>query len=123
MKLSEKIIEKALALCAWLTILTTIGIILVLLVESIAFFREVSIIDFFTQTQWTLLFANKKYGIWPLLTGTFLHSFIVLAVDLPTGLTIAIYLSEYAGKRLRKIIKPLLEILAVVPRWCMVFLR
>lgn len=111
----EQIIEKALAACALLTILTTIGIILVLLVEAVSFFREVSIVSFLTDTQWTPLFTQKSYGILPLLSGTFLTTFIAIAVALPVGLTIAIYLNEYASQRLRKIVKPLLEVLAVVP--------
>ena len=115
MKLSEKIIEKLLAACALLTILTTVGIILILLVEAIGFFQEVSIVDFLTDTQWTPLFAQKSYGILPLLSGTFLTTVIAIAVALPVGLTIAIYLNEYAPKRLKKILKPMLEVLAVVP--------
>lgn len=114
-KLKEKIIEKALAVCAWITILTTIGIVLILLVEAIGFFRAVSIVDFLTDTQWTPLFTKKSYGIWPLLAGTFLTTAIAIAVALPVGLTIAIYLNEYASERFRRIIKPLLEVLAVVP--------
>jgi len=114
-KLKEKIIEKALAFCALLTILTTIGIVLVLLVEAVGFFREVSIIDFLTQTQWTPLFSQKSYGILPLLAGTFLTTLIAITVALPVGLTIAVYLNEYASRRFRKIVKPLLEVLAVVP--------
>lgn len=115
MKLSEKIIEKLLAACALLTILTTIGIILILLVEAIGFFQEVSIVDFLTDTQWTPLFAQKSYGILPLLSGTFLTTIIAIAVALPVGLTIAIYLNEYAPKRFKKVLKPMLEVLAVVP--------
>lgn len=115
MRISEKIIEKVLAACALLTIFTTIGIILVLLVEAVSFFSEVSIVDFLTGTQWTPLFTQKNYGILPLLSGTFLTTVIALAVALPVGLTIAIYLNEYAPDRFRKIVKPLLEILAVVP--------
>lgn len=114
-KLKEKIIEKALAFCALLTILTTIGIVLVLLVEAVGFFREVSIVDFLTQTQWTPLFTQKSYGILPLLAGTFLTTLIAITVALPVGLTIAVYLNEYASNRFRKIVKPLLEVLAVVP--------
>lgn len=114
-KLKEYIIEKALALCALLTILTTIGIVLVLLVEAVSFFREVSIVDFLTQTQWTPLFTKKSYGILPLLAGTFLTTLIAISVALPVGLTIAVYLNEYASRRFRKIVKPLLEVLAVVP--------
>lgn len=115
MNLKEKIIEKLLAACALLTILTTIGIILILLVEAVGFFQEVSIVNFLTETQWTPLFTEKKYGILPLLSGTLLTTTIAIAVALPVGLTIAIYLNEYAPQRLRKIIKPLLEVLAVVP--------
>lgn len=115
MKLKEKIIEKLLAACALLTILTTVGIILILLVEAVAFFQEVSIVDFLTDTQWTPLFTKKSYGILPLLSGTFLTTLIAIAVALPVGLTIAIYLNEYASKRFRSILKPLLEVLAVVP--------
>ncbi|MBN2732626.1 MAG: hypothetical protein JXR26_09370, partial [Balneolaceae bacterium] len=114
-KLKESIIEKVLGLCALITILTTIGIVLILLVETVGFFREVSIVDFLTQTQWTPLFTQKSYGILPLLAGTFLTTFIAIAVALPVGLTIAIYLNEYASKRFRKVVKPLLEVLAVVP--------
>lgn len=115
MKLKEKIIEKLLAACALLTILTTIGIILILLVEAISFFQEVSIVDFLTDTQWTPLFTQKSYGILPLLSGTFLTTAIAIAVALPVGLTIAVYLNEYAPKRFKKVVKPLLEVLAVVP--------
>lgn len=115
MNLKEKIIEKVLALCALLTILTTVGIIGILLYEAIGFFREVPIIDFLTGTEWTPLFADKSYGILPLVSGTLLTTFIAIAVALPVGLTIAIYLNEYAPSHYRKVLKPLLEVLAVVP--------
>ena len=111
----EKIIEFILRATALITILTTIGIIWVLFSESFVFFKEVSIIDFLTDTQWTPLFANKHFGILPLISGTLLTTIIAISVSLPIGLTIAIYLSEYAPKKLKKIIKPLLEILAAVP--------
>lgn len=112
---NEKIIEKVLAFCALVTLLTTIGIILILLVEAIGFFSEVSVIDFITGTEWTPLFAQKSYGILPLLSGTFLTTIVAVSVALPVGLIIAIYLSEYASRKIRKILKPLLEVLAVVP--------
>lgn len=115
MKIKEKIIEKALAACAVVTILTTVGIILILAVEAVSFFIEVSIVEFLTSTKWTPLFTQKNYGILPLLSGTFLTTVIAISVALPVGLTIAIYLNEYANKSFRKILKPLLEILAVVP--------
>ncbi|MGQ0828267.1 MAG: phosphate ABC transporter permease subunit PstC [Bacteroidota bacterium] len=111
----EKIIESGLLLAAIITILTTVGIIWVLLSQAIDFFSEVSIIDFLTDTQWTPLFADKHFGILPLVTGTLLTTLIAISVALPTGLTIAIYLNEYAPQAFRKTIKPMLEILAAVP--------
>ena len=114
-RIKEKIIEFILGATALITILTTIGIVWVLLSESLEFFKEVSIIDFVTDTQWTPLFANKHFGILPLISGTLITTIIAISVSLPIGLTIAIYLSEYAPKKLKKTIKPLLEILAAVP--------
>lgn len=114
-RIKEKVIEVGLASAAVITILTTIGIIWVLLSQTIDFFSDVSIIDFLTDTQWTPLFADKHFGILPLVAGTFLTTFIAILVALPVGLTIAVYLNEYAPKNFRKIIKPLLEILAAVP--------
>ena len=114
-KYKEKMIEFFLKLTALVTILTTIGIIWVLLSESISFFKEVSILEFLTDKQWTPLFARKHFGIMPLISGTILTTIIALCVSLPIGLTIAIYLSEYAHVKIKKTIKPLLEILAAVP--------
>lgn len=111
----EKAVEGILKGSAWFTILITIGIIWVLLYETVIFFRHVSLIEFFTATEWTPLFTIKKYGILPLLTATFLTSFIAIAVALPLGLTIAIYLSEYAHPSFRRIVKPFLELLASIP--------
>lgn len=115
MNRKERIIEGLLFLCSLLTILTTGGIIAVLLVQSIAFFSEVSLVDFLTDTEWTPLFAEKHFGILPLLSGTFLTTLIAIAVALPIGLIIAIYLSQYTHHRARNIIKPFLEVLAAVP--------
>jgi len=114
-KYKEIVIEKFLLLSTLITILTTVGIVLVLAIEAFKFFSEVSIFDFFTDTEWTPLFTQKHYGIMPLLSGTFITSFIAIAVALPIGLTIAIYLSEYAPKKFRAYIKPGLELLAAVP--------
>lgn len=114
-KIKEFVIEKSLLSSALITIAVTIGIILVLAIEAVNFFKEVSIFDFFTDTQWTPLFTEKHYGILPLLTGTLLTSFIAISVALPIGLSISIYLSEYAPRSFRKTIKPLLELLAAVP--------
>jgi phosphate transport system permease protein len=114
-KIREFIIEKTLLSSALITVAVTVGIILVLAVEAFSFFQEVSIVDFFTDTQWTPLFTKKHYGILPLLTGTLLTTFIAISVALPIGLTISIYLSEYAPRSFRKTVKPLLELLAAVP--------
>ena len=111
----EKLIEWLLKSSAVVTILTTVGIIWVLLSESYSFFQEVSLLDFLTDTEWTPLFAIKHFGIMPLIAGTLLTTFIAVSVALPLGLTIAVYLSEYAPKRFRKIVKPMLEVLAAVP--------
>ncbi len=114
-KQKEFVIEKFLMFSALITILTTVGIILVLAIEAVKFFSEVSIIDFFTDTEWTPLFTNKRYGILPLLSGTILTSAIAIGVALPIGLTIAVYLSEFAKSKFRGYIKPALELLAAVP--------
>jgi len=114
-RLRERLIELAMFLCAASSIAITAGIVWVLLVESWHFFQNVSLIDFLTDTQWTVLFENPRYGIMPLVTGTLVTSGIALLVALPLGTTIAIYLSEYAGPRVREILKPILELLSAVP--------
>lgn len=114
-KTSEKIIEVLLASSGFITILTTIGIIWVLISESWGFFAEIPLSDFLFDTQWTPLFTEKHYGILPLLTGTFLTTIIALVTALPFGIIIAVYLSEYADKKFRATVKPMLEILAAVP--------
>jgi phosphate transport system permease protein len=114
-KIKELIIEKSLLSSALVTIAVTIGIVLVLALEAYLFFKEVSIFDFFTDTQWTPLYTEKHYGILPLLSGTLLTTFIAISVAMPIGLSISIYLSEYAPRSFRKTIKPLLELLAAVP--------
>jgi phosphate transport system permease protein len=102
-------------ICATVSVLTTAGIIAVLLSQTVAFFREVSFAQFFGDTQWTPLFANKHFGIWALISGTVLTSFIAIATAVPFGLLAAVYLSEYAGDRVRRFLKPAMEILAGVP--------
>lgn len=115
LSIKEKIIEALLFLCSLVTVLVTLGIILILASESIEFFTEVSIVEFFTGTEWTPLYASKKFGILPLVTGTLLVTVIAIAVALPVGLTIAIYLNEYASQKFTAIVKPMLEILAAIP--------
>lgn len=114
-RISEGSIKGVLFLCAALSIFTTVGIIAVLFFETVEFFKEVSILDFLTDTQWTPLFVDKHFGILPLLSGTFLVAFIAMCVAMPLGVLSAIYLNEYASVRFRTAVKPLLEILAGVP--------
>ncbi len=115
MKRFEVVIERALFLCALASVATTVGIVGVLLFETIEFLREVPVLEFLTGTEWTPLFANPHFGVWPLVIGTLLVSSIAMAVALPLGLLSAIYLSEYADPRVRRIVKPVLELLAGVP--------
>jgi phosphate transport system permease protein len=98
-----------------LSVLITTGIVYVLLHDSFLFFQEVSIIDFLTDTQWTPVFDNPRYGIMTLVSGTLMTTFIGLFVAVPAGTILAIYLSEFAQPRLREAIKPILELLAGVP--------
>jgi phosphate transport system permease protein len=112
---SERLIEKVLAACGFLSIAITLGIIFTLASETIGFFKEVSFGQFFGDTQWTPLFSSKHFGIWPLVSGTLLTAGIAIAVALPLGLLAAIFLSEFASARARSILKPALEVLAGVP--------
>jgi phosphate transport system permease protein len=111
----EWIIERLLFLCAALSVLTTAGIIAVLAFETYEFLREVPILDFLTGTEWTPLFFNRQFGVLPLVAGTMLVSTIAMIVALPMGLLAAVYLSEYAPSGVRRVIKPVLELLAGVP--------
>ncbi len=113
----ERVLQGLFFLSATLSIFVTFGIAWIMLSESVAFFRrpEVSLLDFFTDTQWTPLFAEKHFGIVVLASATLLITMIALAVALPTGLLTAIFLSEYASERVRRVVKPFLEILAGVP--------
>lgn len=111
----ERFMEVLLMLCATVSVVTTLGILFVLLKDSVGFFSKVSIWEFLTDTQWTPLFEDAHFGILPLLSGTFLITFIAILIALPLGMSIAIYLSEYADLRVKKIIKPFLEILSSIP--------
>ncbi len=113
--LGERAVEWSLFGCALVSVLTTAGVILVLGKEAFTFFQDVSLFDFFGDTQWTPLFAEKHFGIWPLVAGTFLTSGIAMSVAVPFGLLAAIFLSELASQRTRRILKPALEVLAGVP--------
>jgi phosphate transport system permease protein len=114
-KIKEWLIEKFLFICGIFTVFITLAIVVVLFVESIGFFRKVSLVEFLTSTKWTPLFSTQHFGILPLLSGTLLTTLIAIAVALPIGLISAVYLSEYASERTRGILKPMLEVLAGVP--------
>ncbi|MBI5193090.1 MAG: phosphate ABC transporter permease subunit PstC [Nitrospirae bacterium] len=114
-KIKERGIESLLFLSAIFSVFVTIGIISVLIFETYEFFKEVSIISFLTDTQWTPLFEEKHFGVLPLFAGTFLTTGIAIVVALPIGLISAVFLSEYASDRIRTFVKPALEILAAIP--------
>ena len=114
-RVREWIIEKLLFASTLVSVFTTLGILGVLLFEAIGFFEQVSIMEFFTETRWTPLFTPQHFGILPLVWGTILVTIIALSVAVPIGLGSAIFLSEYAPDRLRRAVKPILEILAGVP--------
>ncbi len=109
----EAAIKAFLFACAAFSVLTTFGIVLTLGTESLSFFRQVSLIEFFTGTVWQP--AIGKFGILPLATATFITSLIAMAVALPLGIMVAIYLAEYASWKVREILKPVLEVLAGIP--------
>jgi phosphate transport system permease protein len=111
----EWVIETLLFLAAASSVLITVGIVGVLVYESSAFFEHVSLKEFLTGTEWTPLFANPKYGILPLVTGTLVVTAVALLVAITAGTVIAIWLSEYAPHRAREIVKPVLELLSAVP--------
>ena len=111
----ERSIPKLLLLIALISILTTVGIIYTLLSETIEFFRRVPFADFFTGTVLKPLSQTPEFGLLPLIMGTMTSSLIAMAVAVPIGLMSAIYLSQYASDRVRKVFKPLLELLAGIP--------
>ena len=111
----ERVIEFILFLAAFVSVATTVGIVVILLRESFVFFQQVSLWDFLTDTQWTPLFADAHYGILPLLSGTLVSSAVALLVAIPLGTIIAIYLSEFAPFAVREVAKPFLEMLGGVP--------
>ncbi len=114
-KRREKLIEFALLLAACVSVFTTVGIVYVLVKESLVFFSHVPVWTFLTDTQWTPLFSDAHFGITVLLSGTLTSSAVALAVAIPLGTIIAIYLSEFAGHRTRETLKPVLELLSGVP--------
>ena len=115
LRTKERVIESLLLLSALSSIFVTLSIVFVLFYEAAAFFKDVSLWEFLTGRQWTPLFAQPKFGILPLVTGTLLVTGIAVLVALPIGLIVAVYLSEYAPFKIKEMVKPILELLAAVP--------
>ncbi len=114
-KLRERMVEVCLFAAASSAVLITAAIVAILLYESSSFFSRVSLVEFFTGTQWTPLFENPRYGILPLVSGTLTTSLVALLVAVPLGTILAIYLSEFARPRVREVVKPILELISGVP--------
>ena len=112
---TERLVGWLLAACAGVTVLTTIGIVAVLVIESVRFFADISPAEFFGTTRWTPQFADANFGVWPLVTGTLLITAISALVSLPLGLLAAVYVAEYASPGVRRVVKPALELLAGIP--------
>ena len=111
----EDVIKAVLALCAVVSVLTTVGIVVALLEPALEFFTEISPVEFFTGTTWAPLFEPGSFGVSPLVVGTLSVTFWACVVAMPLGLGAAIYLSEYARPRVRNVLKPALEVLAGIP--------
>lgn len=111
----ERIVGAILFACALVSVLTTFGIVFIIFQETFGFFQEVSFAQFFLDTKWTPLFAERHFGIWPLINGTFLTTLIAMLVAIPLGLSSAIYLSEYAQPNVAAILRPAVELLAGIP--------
>lgn len=112
---TERAIAVLLFLSTFLSVLITIGIVAVLLFEAITFFADVSVFEFLSGTRWTPLFSSKQFGVLALVAGTTLTAVMAMVVALPLGLLSAVYLSEYAPNGVRKVVKPILEVLAGIP--------
>jgi len=114
-KTRDRIVELVLMLAGLVAVFTTVAIVFILFYESSYFFEHVSIKDFVTDTMWTPLFADARYGILPLVSGTLTVTGVAILVAIPVGTIIAIYLSEFAPHQLRETVKPILELLGAVP--------
>jgi phosphate transport system permease protein len=114
-RLRDRAVELLLLACGLVAVFTTLAIVAILIVESVSFFGHVSVREFLTDTMWTPLFADARYGILPLVSGTLTVTMVALLVAIPLGTIIAIYLSEFATHRFRESVKPVLELLGAVP--------
>lgn len=113
--IQEKIVEFILLACALISIFTTAGIVFIIFNVTFEFFQQVSLAEFFLDTKWTPLFAERHFGVWPLINGTLLTTLIAMLVAVPLGLAAAIYLSEYASPKVAAILRPAVELLGGVP--------
>jgi phosphate transport system permease protein len=111
----DRVIESLMLLAALVAVFTTVAIVYILISESLPFFRHVSLHDFFTDTMWTPMFDQPRFGIMPLVAGTIVTTMVALCLAIPCGTIIAIYLSEFAPYKLRELVKPALELLGAVP--------
>jgi phosphate transport system permease protein len=111
----ERVIAAVLFLAALVSVATTVGILVALLEPTVEFFAQVSVVDFLTGTDWSPLFADPHFGVLPLVSGTLVVTVVALLVAMPLGLGAAVYLSEYARPRTRRVLKPTLEVLAGIP--------
>jgi len=114
-KVRDRAIETLLLAAGLVAVFTTLAIVYILVSESLPFFNSVSVSDFLTDTMWTPMFAEPRYGIMPLVAGTLVTTLVALCVAIPCGTIIAIYLSEFAPHKVRESVKPLLELLGAVP--------
>lgn len=112
---NENIFKIIFTACAMLSIITTVGIVLVLIFDTVDFFGDVSILEFFTHSRWSPTIKPTEFGVLPLISGTLTFAFCTALIALPVGLLAAIYLSEYANEKLRSVVKPALEVLAGIP--------
>ena len=115
LRVEEQVAKWLLLMATLASVLTTVGIVVVLVSQSVGFFQEVSVIEFLTGTKWTPLFKPQHFGVLPLVSGTLLVAAIAGGVAIPVGLASAIFLSEYAPDRVRRVVKPVLEVLAGIP--------
>ncbi len=114
-KLRDRTIEAGLLAAGLVAVFTTVAIVIILVTESLPFFAHVSLKDFLTDTMWTPMFDQPRYGIMPLVAGTLVTTMVALLLAIPCGTIIAIYLSEFASHRVRETVKPALELLGAVP--------
>jgi len=111
----EKLIQGLLALAALVSVATTLGILASLVIPTVGFFQDVSIVSFLTGTEWSPLFARARFGVLPLVTATFVVTTVAMLIAIPFGLGGAVFLSEYSSRRFRKVFQPVLEVLAGIP--------